>query len=115
MKDLKSAIKNYKEFKPHGYPFGTINKMKPYVEISFRLFCIRGKYNAEGYSNISSLLNLCYSHEDYKMDDWLTFLRSEDLGMLTEALDYFKTIHEIAKVHKYLMSIPFHLKEKMTL
>lgn len=66
MKDLTQALYDYRKF----HQLSTFVDIRPIEELRFRLFCIRGNYNAEGYSNISSLENFLYEqiHKRTKID-----------------------------------------------
>ena len=56
MKDLNKALQDYRQF----YKLYSLSDLKPVEEIKFRLFCIKGEYDAAGYSDISSLENVLY-------------------------------------------------------
>ena len=56
MKSLEEALRQYRKV----HQLYSLKDMKPVEELKFRLFCITGKYEAEGYSDVSSLENFLY-------------------------------------------------------
>lgn len=102
MKSLEEALRKYRKV----HQLYSLKDMKPVEELKFRLFCITGKYEAEGYSDISSLENFLYGLQNGRTPiDLLYTMVSLDSIPLSELVEEAEINRLISKAYYTLLKL----------
>ena len=112
MKDLNKAIQVFHQF-DYGIP-ATSKDAPLSKQIKFRIFCIKHGYDAEGYSDISSLENVLYeaAQKRKNVDTTMMLLLAKDLYTLEEVREELEIIRAISEGYHMLIKRTLELNNK---
>ena len=111
MKDLNRAIQVFHQF-DNGIP--ATSKDAPLSEqIKFRIFCIRHDYDAEGYSDVSSLENVLYeaAQKRKNVDTIMSLILDNDFYTREELREELEIIHTISEGYNFLIKRALEWKD----